>query len=620
MSISSVDGLVSGMSTTQLISQLMQLERRPQQRLVAERTRLNDALAQYRSVNSLVTAVRDAASRLAEPKAFQQARVTSSATSLVTASAVPGAAVGTLTFSVTQLASAASVISTGSLASRDAVATTGPVHLVKGTLPGGVAGVTAGSAPAAGPHPVTVVQASAGAAVTGTALSAPVNLSGGTLALQVAGDDVVLELQDGTYDAAGLAAEVQRASGGVLTAAVVDGALRLTTVAEGSAATLTVTGGTALADLGLAGGETGTGTDALVRTGTADPVAVQDVRAGVSVDLGPVALELSGGLRAGAAEVTVLGTSGTTTLAQLADAVNAARAGVTASVVEASPGSFRLQLASTTTGAASTVQLGGGLVAGLGDLAVLTEGRDAVLRVGDGPGAFDVVRSSNTVTGLVAGVTLTLVKADPSTTVTVGVTRDAGATADAVKGLVDSVNTVLTRIKALTGYDAETKKAGPLSGDGMLRRIGNELVRSLTAGVPGVALGSAASVGITIGRDGALAFDRARFLEQYEKDPAAVEALLGLGAPDAPGVGSRVKDLATSMTKAVDGLVPAAIRSREQQVAGYGDRISSWDQRLAVREAALKRQFSALETALGSMQQQSTWLSGQIAGLFANSR
>jgi flagellar hook-associated protein 2 len=545
-------------------------------------------------------------------------RATSSAPASVAVATQPGAAVGTLTFTVQQLASAASQISTGSLASRDAVATTGPVHLVKGSL-AGVGGVVAGSSPVAGPHTVTVTQSSSAAVVTGTPLGGPVALSGAVLELQVAGDDVVLALDDGTYDADGLAAEVQRASGGTLTASVVDGALRLATVREGSAAVLTATGGTALAELGLTAGATATGTDATVRLGSGADVVVADVRTGESVDLGAVALQLSGGLRAGSAEVTALATTGTTTLAQLAEAVTTARAGVTASVVEVAPGAHRLQLTSTATGAAGAVQLGGALVGALGGWSVVTEGRDAVLRVGDGPGAYDVVRPTNTVTGVVAGLTLTLSKADPAAPVTVTTARDTAAAADSVKALVDGVNSVLSRIATLTRYDTETRKAGPLSGDGMLRRISAELVRSLTAEVAGAGLGSASSTGITVARDGSLSFDRARFVEQYEKDPAAVQALLGAGTDAQPGVGARLRDVASQMSRAGDGLLPAAVRAREQQVAGFTDRISAWDQRLALRETALKRQFTAMERALGSLQQQSTWLSGQLAGLFANS-
>jgi flagellar capping protein FliD len=50
-----------------------------------------------------------------------------------------------------------------------------------------------------------------------------------------------------------------------------------------------------------------------------------------------------------------------------------------------------------------------------------------------------------------------------------------------------------------------------------------------------------------------------------------------------------------------------------------GDRlsreISDLDTRLELREKALRRQFTSLETALQTNQAQGTWLSGQLASL-----
>ena len=47
----------------------------------------------------------------------------------------------------------------------------------------------------------------------------------------------------------------------------------------------------------------------------------------------------------------------------------------------------------------------------------------------------------------------------------------------------------------------------------------------------------------------------------------------------------------------------------------YQDRIDAWDLRLAKRKETLTRQFTAMETALSSLKNQSTWLAGQINSL-----
>jgi flagellar hook-associated protein 2 len=57
------------------------------------------------------------------------------------------------------------------------------------------------------------------------------------------------------------------------------------------------------------------------------------------------------------------------------------------------------------------------------------------------------------------------------------------------------------------------------------------------------------------------------------------------------------------------------IAGREEQIRQLGQQIERWDVRLELRETALRRQFSNLESTLGRMQQQGQWLAGQLASL-----
>jgi flagellar hook-associated protein 2 len=45
------------------------------------------------------------------------------------------------------------------------------------------------------------------------------------------------------------------------------------------------------------------------------------------------------------------------------------------------------------------------------------------------------------------------------------------------------------------------------------------------------------------------------------------------------------------------------------------DDIADWDVRLEQRRTMLERQYGALEVALGKMQNQASWLAGQINSL-----
>jgi flagellar hook-associated protein 2 len=57
------------------------------------------------------------------------------------------------------------------------------------------------------------------------------------------------------------------------------------------------------------------------------------------------------------------------------------------------------------------------------------------------------------------------------------------------------------------------------------------------------------------------------------------------------------------------------VKSRNSSIGRLNDDIDNWDARLDVRRAALERQFSALEVALGTLQNQGSWLAGQLSGL-----
>jgi flagellar hook-associated protein 2 len=115
---SSVDGLISGMSTSQVISQLMQVEAQQQTGLKNKVQDQNTVIQSLQSVNSKVSSLKSAADKLILPTTWQAAKAASTSDG-VTATAKPGAAIGSWTFNVNALATAQSstaiVPSTGSI-------------------------------------------------------------------------------------------------------------------------------------------------------------------------------------------------------------------------------------------------------------------------------------------------------------------------------------------------------------------------------------------------------------------------------------------------------------------------------------------------------------------------
>jgi flagellar hook-associated protein 2 len=133
---SSVDGLVSGLSTTALIGQLMQVEAVPQTALKTKVTSEQTVQSALRSVNTKFAALKTAAHALRVDDALQSSvwkgtRPTSSAPDALTASTTDGATAGEVTVSVTHLARASVV--TAALPASGPVTDAGKVHVKIGT-------------------------------------------------------------------------------------------------------------------------------------------------------------------------------------------------------------------------------------------------------------------------------------------------------------------------------------------------------------------------------------------------------------------------------------------------------------------------------------------------------
>jgi flagellar hook-associated protein 2 len=298
--------------------------------------------------------------------------------------------------------------------------------------------------------------------------------------------------------------------------------------------------------------------------------------------------------------------TGDGTLQGLVAALNASGTGVKASTVRLDDGTYRLQVTSTTTGAASDFALtnldGTTLLGG----ATATAGRDAEITIGS-----DVVHSpTNTFTDIAGGLTVTLgAKVPDGTLVHLDAQQDAAGMAKTVKGLVDAINGALARIDSLTAYDTSTRTSGPLAGDAGVGAVRNALLNAVypTDGT------SLAAVGIQLDRYGKLTFDEAKFKDAYSADPAAVAARFTSGG--VAGFAARVQKVAAGASNSVDGTITAAITGRNSDIKRMQDSIADWDTRLALRQDSLQRQFTALETAMSQMQSQSSWLSSQLAGL-----
>lgn len=296
-------------------------------------------------------------------------------------------------------------------------------------------------------------------------------------------------------------------------------------------------------------------------------------------------------------------------LADVAAAINDSGIDVKATMVQVAPGTYKLQIASQTTGAQSNISVTDGsstptAASLLGTFHTQVQGADTQLQVGDlANGGYMVTSPFREVKDVLPGVTITPVKVDP-TAVTIELKLDSDAITGKVEALVKAANDALSNMRVNSKWDAATKSGGPFVGD--------STTRTLTAQIQSAFGGNSSSLpslaGISIDRSGSVTFDKATFTTALAKDPSMVEATM-------TSLSTNLSQLSKQATNVTDGLLSVRIQGEQSLLKDYTDQISRFEDRMSARQEILERQFSGLETMLNKLQAQGSWLSSQLATL-----
>jgi flagellar hook-associated protein 2 len=310
------------------------------------------------------------------------------------------------------------------------------------------------------------------------------------------------------------------------------------------------------------------------------------------------------------------GVGGTGSLADAVAAINKNTAlGLSASAMQVADGTFRLQVSAGGSGAAKAF----GLTTDTGHtFTPLTTGQDAELSVGT-TNPFTVRSATNTFSGLLPDTAIT-VAATTTTPVTITVAADPDAIATKVSSLISAANGVLSTVASYTATGSAT---ATLKGDSTLRGLASTILTAVSSAVGKD--GSAAVAGLQLNKDGTIAFDPVKFAEKLKSDPALVQRLFagtpagvdgnGDPVPAVTGIAGGLQAIGKAASDTATGTLTLLAKSEDSQAKDIQARIADWDLRLALRKDTLTRQFTAMETALGSLQNQSNWLSGQLSAL-----
>jgi flagellar hook-associated protein 2 len=316
-------------------------------------------------------------------------------------------------------------------------------------------------------------------------------------------------------------------------------------------------------------------------------------------------------------------------MSTIAGKINAAGAGVTATVIKDLSGE-RLLMRSTATGEASgfRIQTTDGAGATGPSLAALAfDNPSAGAGMAANPVQYGlnakasingvaIASASNTLADTVPGLTLTLSQVTTAP-VEIAVSNDTGSQTTAVNAFVKAYNAMNEMFNAATKYDSTTKTGALLQGDSTttgLQTAMRTLIGAVSGG--GGTLQRLSDLGISISKDGAgdLAIDSTK-LAAALKDPVGVGAFF----TSATGKSDSATGFATRMKTFLDGAIGSAgilavkTTSLQSQKTSNGKDQARLSDRLTTVEANMRKQYSALDTKMASLTALNSYITQQIA-------
>ncbi len=299
-------------------------------------------------------------------------------------------------------------------------------------------------------------------------------------------------------------------------------------------------------------------------------------------------------------------------LTDIAAAINTAAGGkgVTAAVITADDGQH-LVLSAVDAGSKgaltiSTTGGNGGLAdlthdpAGTSKMTEMVAAKDAVVVV-DG---FTRTSSSNTITDLVPGVSLTLTKAEEGKKQTLTLTPDNSTLKTNLTSFITAYNSVQSTLKSSSAYNAETGTAATLTGDAMVRGLQQQLRNQLSGNVNDLK-----ALGVTIAADGSLSLDAAKLDTAIAKDPEAAKSLFGAEG----SIGKSMTALLKSNLDATTGSITQRTNSLNKEIKALEKQLDDLDARMEKVSDRYTKQFTAMEGLVTQMQSASNSLSQQFA-------
>jgi flagellar hook-associated protein 2 len=285
--------------------------------------------------------------------------------------------------------------------------------------------------------------------------------------------------------------------------------------------------------------------------------------------------------------------------------------GISANIItDPTTNTSRLVLSSDKAGSGNDLQLtssDNGLASLTNSTTTLTSAANAQFKI-DG---LALESSTNSITGVIEGVTLDLAKAETGQKVTVTVKENTSGVKDKIKSFVDSYNKLISTTNTLTSVipvgDGKEPQTGDLVGDSTVRSMLSTIRNELSSPASGD-FKVLADLGITTQKDGKLAIDDTKLTKALDNNYDSVGAFL-----------TGTSGLMGRLNNKIDGYVKSG-GVLEQRVNGLQTTLRQVDEqkinqeaRVAALQERLLKQFNSMDSLVGQLTQTSSSLLSSLS-------
>ncbi|WP_460134896.1 flagellar filament capping protein FliD [Pseudomonas sp. S1_E04] len=308
------------------------------------------------------------------------------------------------------------------------------------------------------------------------------------------------------------------------------------------------------------------------------------------------------------------------TLQQVRDSINSTfgTAGLSANILTDSNGS-RLILTSTNGGVGSDLTMSG------------NSGIDTGYKVVDVPqnakytiDGIAAESKSNSISDAVSGVSIKLLSLSPTVTandqtpnpprtaLTISVSTSTTALKSGVKGFVDTYNALLKAMNAetrVTKDAAGNSIAATLTGDATMRTLQSAIRNEFNALSGNGTLKSLAQFGVTSDQDtGALSIDAKRWDKAVLTNAADITSIFS----GKSGLLARLTTATDSYARPSTGILATRTASLSESLKDLIKDQTSLDDRIATMQDSLTRKYTAMDTLVAQLRQQSNSILGTL--------